>query len=104
MCFFSISFLCKKDDNIYEYRKQRGGRKVMIGIIISEKKNTYALKTPHVVALPFIYGVKYIVISNQMNGPQRTAVFRKEFLSYSSFGYQMNLSVPCLTWSAGPLP
>ncbi len=24
------------------------------------KKTTYALKTPHVVALPFIYGVEYI--------------------------------------------
>ena len=30
-----------------------------------QKKNTYALKTPSVVALPFIYGVEYIIISNQ---------------------------------------
>ena len=29
------------------------------------QKNTYALKTPHTVALPFIYGVEYIIISNQ---------------------------------------
>ncbi len=28
------------------------------------KKNTYALKTPRVVAIPFIYGVEYIMISN----------------------------------------
>ncbi len=28
------------------------------------KKTTYALKTPSVVALPFIYGVEYIIISN----------------------------------------
>ncbi len=28
------------------------------------KKNTYALKTPRVVALPFISGVEYIMISN----------------------------------------
>ena len=31
----------------------------------NKKKPTYALKTPRVVALPFIYGVKYIIISNQ---------------------------------------
>ncbi len=32
------------------------------------KKTTYALKTPRVVALPFIYGVEYIIISNQKKG------------------------------------
>ncbi len=31
-----------------------------------------------------------------MNGPQRTAVFRKEFISYTLFGYKRNFSVPCL--------
>ena len=30
-----------------------------------KKKTTYALKTPRVVALLFIYGVEYILISNQ---------------------------------------
>ena len=34
-----------------------------------------------------------------MNGPQRTAVFRKEFLSYRLFGYKRNIPVLCLTWS-----
>ena len=29
------------------------------------QKNAYALKTPRVVALPFIYGVECIIISNQ---------------------------------------
>ncbi len=38
-----------------------------------------------------------------MNGPQRTAVFCKEFLSYSWFRYNKNLSDQCLTWSTGPL-
>ena len=28
------------------------------------KKTTYALKTPRVIALPFMYGVEYIFISN----------------------------------------
>ncbi len=32
------------------------------------KKTTYALKTPRVVALPFIYGVEYIIIPNQKRG------------------------------------
>ncbi len=30
-----------------------------------KKKTTYALKTPRVVALPFIYGVEYIILTNQ---------------------------------------
>ncbi len=34
-----------------------------------------------------------------MNGPQRTAVFRKEFLSYSFFGYERNIPLSSLTWS-----
>ncbi len=34
-----------------------------------------------------------------LNGPKPTAVSRKEFLSYSLFGYKGNLSVKCLTWS-----
>ncbi len=36
-----------------------------------------------------------LIHSLQMKGPQRTAVFRKECLSYSLFGYTRNLSVPC---------
>ncbi len=32
---------------------------------ILQKKTTYALKTPRVVALPFMYGVEYIIIPNQ---------------------------------------
>ena len=32
------------------------------------KKPTYALKTPRVVALGFIYGVEYIIISDQERG------------------------------------
>ncbi len=35
---------------------------------------------------------------NLMNSPQRTAVFREEFLSYSLFGYKRNIPVPCPTW------
>ncbi len=31
---------------------------------MNKKKTTYALKIPNVVALPFIYGVEYIIISN----------------------------------------
>ena len=45
-----------------------------------------------------------IHVWNLMNGPRRTAVFRKEFLAYSLFGYKRSPSVPCLTWSVGPLP
>ena len=33
---------------------------------ILEKKTTYALKTPHVVALPFIYDVEYILLSGSL--------------------------------------
>ena len=33
--------------------------------IIFAKKTTYALKKHRVVALPFIYGVEYIIISKQ---------------------------------------
>ncbi len=29
------------------------------------KKTTYAMKTPHVVAIPFMYSVKYVIIYNQ---------------------------------------
>ena len=35
--------------------------KCKISLKVKEKKNTYALKTPSVVALPFIYGVEYIL-------------------------------------------
>ncbi len=38
------------------------------------KKNAYALKTPRVVALPFIYGVDYIIISNQYGKKGRITV------------------------------
>ncbi len=38
------------------------------GNIYLQKKNTYALKTLHVVALPFIYGVAYIIIFDQKRG------------------------------------
>ena len=33
-----------------------------------------------------------------MNGLQRTAVFHKEFPSYSLFGYKRKLPVPCLSY------
>ncbi len=35
-----------------------------LSLNLNTKKTTYALKTPSVVALPFIYGVEYIIISN----------------------------------------
>ncbi len=35
---------------------------------IYKKKNTYAFKTPRVVALQFIYSVEYIIISNDKRG------------------------------------
>ena len=31
-----------------------------------------------------------------MNGPQRTCVFRKEFTTYSLFGYKRNLLPTCV--------
>ncbi len=31
---------------------------------LKKKKTTYALKTPHVVALPFIYGVESLLFSD----------------------------------------
>ncbi len=34
----------------------------MVSTIV--KKNTYALKTPHVVALPFIYGVESLLVTD----------------------------------------
>ncbi len=30
----------------------------------TKKKTTYALKTPHVVALPFIYGVESLLVTD----------------------------------------
>ncbi len=33
-------------------------------IMSTEKKTTYALKTPHVVALPFIYGVESLLVTD----------------------------------------
>ena len=41
---------------------------LMLNEHIINKKTTYALKTPSVVALPFIYGVECIIISNQKRG------------------------------------
>ncbi len=38
----------------------------------NKKKTTYALKTPSVVALPFIYGVECIIISNQKRGKNKS--------------------------------
>ncbi len=44
---------------------------------------------------------QHAMVAVVMNGPQRTAVFRKEFLSYSWFRYKRNLSDPCLIWCPG---
>ena len=51
-------------ENCFAEKKLNPAENVINSDRNTQKKTTYALKTPSVVALPFMYGVVYIIISN----------------------------------------